>query len=184
MAEKRSEVMERAADREIVLTRLFDAPPTMVWEAWTDPAQVGLWWGPKGFTTTIEVMDVRVGGVWRLVMHGPDGTDYPNQSTFTEVVPYERLVYRLAGSRRADRPYRSRRLRSLKRRREERGSRCARSLLRLRRATEMCASTVRSRAVNRRWNGWRSTCLYSCQRKHMEEFDEYSNGIFNGHGAT
>ena len=100
MAEKRSEVMERAADREIVLTRLFDAPPTMVWEAWTDPAQVGLWWGPKGFTTTIEVMAVRVGGVWRLVMHGPDGTDYPNQSTFTEVVPYERLVYRLTGGRR------------------------------------------------------------------------------------
>jgi uncharacterized protein YndB with AHSA1/START domain len=125
MAEKRSEVMERTADREIVLTRRFDAPPTMIWEAWTDPAQVGLWWGPKGFTTTIEVMAVRVGGVWRLVMHGPDGTDYPNQSTFTEVVPYERLVYRLAGSRRADRPYRLRRLRSLKRRREERGSRCA-----------------------------------------------------------
>jgi uncharacterized protein YndB with AHSA1/START domain len=104
MAEERSEVMERAVDREIVLTRLFDAPPTMVWEAWTDPAQVGLWWGPKGFTTTIEVMDVRVGGVWRLVMHGPDGTDYPNQSTFTEVVPYEQLVYRLTGGRRGGPP--------------------------------------------------------------------------------
>ena len=99
MTEKRAEVMESAADREIVLTRLFDAPRKMVWEAWTDPEQVGLWWGPKGFTTTIEEMDVRVGGVWRQVMHGPDGTDYPNKSIFTDVVPYERLGYKLSGGK-------------------------------------------------------------------------------------
>ena len=55
--------------------------------------------GPKGFTTTIEEMDVRVGGVWRLVMHGPDGTDYPNESIFTEVVPFERLANSLSGGR-------------------------------------------------------------------------------------
>jgi len=91
--------MQSTADREIVLTRIFDAPRKMVWEAWTDPKQVVLWWGPKGFTTTIEVMDVRVGGVWRHVMHGPDETDYPNESIFTEVVPYERLVYRLTGGK-------------------------------------------------------------------------------------
>jgi uncharacterized protein YndB with AHSA1/START domain len=99
VAEKRADVLESTTDREIVLTRLFDAPRTMVWEAWTDPKQLVLWWGPKGFTTTIEEMDVRVGGAWRLVMHGPDGTDYPNESIFTEVVPYERLVYRLTGGR-------------------------------------------------------------------------------------
>jgi len=93
------EVSESASDREIVLTRVFDAPRKMVWEAWTDPKQVGLWWGPKGFTTTIEVMDVRAGGVWRHVMHGPDGVDYPNESIFTDVVPYERLAYRLTGGR-------------------------------------------------------------------------------------
>ena len=103
MAEKRSEVMERARDREIVLTRFFDALPTMVWKAWTDPAQVGLWWRPKGFTTTIEVTDVRV-GVSRLVMRGPDGTEYPNESTFTEVVPSERLATRLTGGRRGGPP--------------------------------------------------------------------------------
>ena len=98
MAEKRTEVSE-TADREIVLTRVFDAPRRMVWEAWTDPKQVALWWGPKGFSTTIEEMDLRPGGVWKQVMHGPDGTDYPNKSVFTEVVPYERLGYRLTGGK-------------------------------------------------------------------------------------
>jgi uncharacterized protein YndB with AHSA1/START domain len=99
VAERRADVMESTTGREIVLTRLFDAPRTMVWEAWTDPKQLVLWWGPNGFTTTIEEMDVTVGGVWRLVMHGPDGTDYPNKSVFTEVVPYERLVSTLTGGR-------------------------------------------------------------------------------------
>ncbi len=100
MKEKLIEVNESTADREIVLTRVFDAPRRMVWEAWTDPKQLVLWWGPKGFTTTIEQMDVRAGGVWKLVMHGPDGTDYPNKSVFTEVVPLERLRYKLSGGKR------------------------------------------------------------------------------------
>jgi uncharacterized protein YndB with AHSA1/START domain len=104
VAEKRAETIESTAEREIVLTRLFDAPRKMVWEAWTDPEQIGVWWGPKGFTTTIEEMDVRVGGVWRQVMHGPDGTDYPNESIFTEVVLYERLVHRLTGGRKGGPP--------------------------------------------------------------------------------
>jgi uncharacterized protein YndB with AHSA1/START domain len=107
MADKRSEVIESATGlettgREIVLTRRFDAPRRMVWEAWTDPKQLVLWWGPKGFTTTIEQMDVRVGGVWKLVMHGPDGTDYPNDSVFTEIIPCERFAYRLTGGRKGE----------------------------------------------------------------------------------
>jgi uncharacterized protein YndB with AHSA1/START domain len=93
VAEKLIEKNESAVDREIVFTRVFDAPRRMVWEAWTDPKQLVLWWGPRGFTTTIDEMDVRVGGVWKLVMHGPDGTDYPNKSIFTEVVPNERLRF-------------------------------------------------------------------------------------------
>jgi uncharacterized protein YndB with AHSA1/START domain len=100
VTQKLIEVNESAADREIVLTRVFDAPRRMVWDAWTDPKQLVLWWGPKGFTTTIEQMDVRAGGVWKLVMHGPDGTDYPNKSLFTEVVGLERLRYKLSGSKR------------------------------------------------------------------------------------
>jgi uncharacterized protein YndB with AHSA1/START domain len=107
MAEKRSEVIESAAglettDREFMLTRFFDVPRKMVWEAWTDPQQLVLWWGPKGFTTTVEVMDVRVGGTWRQVMHGPDGTDYPNDSVFTEVIACERLAHRLTGGRKGE----------------------------------------------------------------------------------
>jgi uncharacterized protein YndB with AHSA1/START domain len=100
VAEKLIDRNESAVDREIVFTRVFDAPRRMVWEAWTDPKQLVLWWGPKGFTTTIDEMDVRAGGVWKLVMHGPDGTDYPNKSLFTEVLPYERLRYMLSGGKR------------------------------------------------------------------------------------
>ncbi|MBB5342869.1 SRPBCC family protein [Tunturibacter empetritectus] len=100
VAEKSAERgLEDASEREIVLSRVFDAPRKMVWEAWTDPKQVALWWGPKGFTTTIEEMDVRPGGVWKLVMHGPDGMEYLNKYVFLDVVPYERLAYTLRGGR-------------------------------------------------------------------------------------
>jgi uncharacterized protein YndB with AHSA1/START domain len=81
------------AEREIVISRVFDAPRELVWKAWTEPAQVVQWWGPRGFTNTMLEMDVRPGGAWRHVMHGPDGTDYPNKSVFAEVVEPERLVY-------------------------------------------------------------------------------------------
>jgi uncharacterized protein YndB with AHSA1/START domain len=90
---------EAPADREIVITRVFDAPRELVWQAMTDPEQVVHWWGPRGFTTTIEEMDVRPGGVWKHVMHGPDGTNYPNRSIFTEVVQPERIVYSHGGGR-------------------------------------------------------------------------------------
>lgn len=87
------------SDREIVLSRLIDAPQEMVWQAFTDSEQVVHWWGPNGFTTTIHVMEVRPGGMWHLTMHGPDGTNYPNKSIFLEVIKPERIVYKLAGGR-------------------------------------------------------------------------------------
>jgi len=90
---------ENTADREIVISRVFDAPRELVWDAWTDPKQVVQWWGPRGFTTTIEKMDVRPGGVWKHVMRGPDGTDYPNKSIFKEVTKPERIVYSHGGGR-------------------------------------------------------------------------------------
>jgi uncharacterized protein YndB with AHSA1/START domain len=80
-------------DRELVMTRTFDAPRELVWEVWTDPKHVAAWWGPNGFTNTIHEMDVAPGGKWRFMMHGPDGVDYPNRIVFTEVVKPERLVY-------------------------------------------------------------------------------------------
>ncbi len=79
-------------DREISLTRVFDAPRELVFAAWTEPRHVAKWWGPEGFTNTIAEMDVRPGGTWRFVMHGPDGTDYRNESVYDEVVQPERLV--------------------------------------------------------------------------------------------
>ncbi|HEX9391318.1 MAG TPA: SRPBCC family protein [Usitatibacteraceae bacterium] len=85
------------ADREIATSRIFDAPREQVFRMWIDPAHIGKWWGPKGFTTTTLSIDVRVGGAWRFVMHGPDGTDYPNLIVFKEVVKPERLVYVHAG---------------------------------------------------------------------------------------
>jgi uncharacterized protein YndB with AHSA1/START domain len=80
-------------NREIVITRIFDATRERVWQAWTDPKQIVKWWGPNGFTNTLFEMDVRPGGVWRHMMHGPDGTDYPNKVVYIEVVKPERLVY-------------------------------------------------------------------------------------------
>jgi uncharacterized protein YndB with AHSA1/START domain len=85
------------ADREISATRVFDAPRALVFDAWTDPKHVAQWWGPSGFTTTTEAMDVRPGGEWRFVMHGPDGRDYRNKIVYLEVVRPERLVYKHRG---------------------------------------------------------------------------------------
>lgn len=87
------------SDREIVISRVLTASRELVWQAWTDPQQVARWWGPDGFSTTIKRMEFRVGGVWEHVMHGPDGKNYPNKSTFTEIVPLERIVYRHGGGR-------------------------------------------------------------------------------------
>jgi len=81
------------ADREITATRVINAPRELVFKMWTDPKHVAQWWGPNGFTNTIYEMDVRPGGVWRFVMHGPDGVDYQNKIVFVEVVEPERLVY-------------------------------------------------------------------------------------------
>jgi uncharacterized protein YndB with AHSA1/START domain len=85
------------SDREIVITRVIHFPRELVWDAMTDPQHVVNWWGPRGFTTTIEKMDVRPGGTWKHVMRGPDGAEYPNHSTFTEVEKPGRIVYVHAG---------------------------------------------------------------------------------------
>jgi uncharacterized protein YndB with AHSA1/START domain len=85
------------ADWEIVITRVLDAPRELVCRAWTDQKHVELWWGPRGFTNTFEKFDVKPGGVWLFVMHGPDGVDYPNWIVFDEIVKHERLVYRHGG---------------------------------------------------------------------------------------
>lgn len=82
------------ADREVILSRTLDAPRTLVWHVWTDPAHLPHWWGPRGFTLTMHEMDVRPGGRARFILHGPDGADYDNRIDYLELTPPERIVYR------------------------------------------------------------------------------------------
>lgn len=90
---------ENTSDREIIISRVLDAPRELVWQAWTDPKHVTHWWGPRGFTNTTKRHDFRGGGVWEHVMHGPDGANYPNKSTFKEIVPLERITFLHGGGR-------------------------------------------------------------------------------------
>ena len=83
--------------RSIIGSRVFDAPRDLVFAAFTGPKHLAQWWGPTGFTTTTHSFDFRPGGVWRFVMHGPDGRDYQNRVTYEEIVPGERIVYRHGG---------------------------------------------------------------------------------------
>lgn len=85
--------MNDTSARELVMTRSFDAPRELVFKAWTEQAHVDHWWGPTGFRNETLEMDVRPGGQWRYIMHGPDGVDYPNRVVYNEVIPPERLVY-------------------------------------------------------------------------------------------
>ena len=80
------------ADREIVISRVIDAPRELVFEAFTAVRHLSRWWGPDGFTTTTRVFEFRVGGEWAFVMHGPDGTDYQEWITWTEIAPPERIA--------------------------------------------------------------------------------------------
>jgi uncharacterized protein YndB with AHSA1/START domain len=79
--------------RSIVGTRVLAAPRALVFSVWTDPKHLVQWWGPNGFRTTTYAFDFRPGGIWRFVMHGPDGRDYQNRITFDEIVAPERIVY-------------------------------------------------------------------------------------------
>ena len=78
-------------DLAVSTTRLVDASPARVYEAFEDPRQLAQWWGPNGFTSTFETFDFREGGAWKFVLHGPDGKDYPNVNRFVELVPAERV---------------------------------------------------------------------------------------------
>jgi uncharacterized protein YndB with AHSA1/START domain len=80
-------------DRELLITRTLNAPVELVWEVFIRPEHIANWWGPDGFTNTIYTMDVRPGGVWDLVMHGPDGTNYKNKSVYKEIVVNKKIVF-------------------------------------------------------------------------------------------
>lgn len=84
---------ESFGEGTVEIVRVFDAPRSLVWQAWTDPKMLARWFGPRGFTSTVPELDLRVGGALRIVMHGPDGNDYPMKGVFLEVVAPERLVF-------------------------------------------------------------------------------------------
>lgn len=92
----------RNRQNEIHITRVYEAPVTAVWNAFTDPDQVAQWWGPRGFTLTTHSKDLRSGGTWIYTMHGPDGVDYPNKTLYHEVEKCRKLVYDHGGN--DDRP--------------------------------------------------------------------------------
>lgn len=100
----RSNPLMESANREVVITRVFDAPRSLVFKAWTDPEHRMRWWGPHGFTTSSCKMDLRAGGAWRICMRGPDGHEDRQQGVFREIVEPERLVFSYAFEDEAGKP--------------------------------------------------------------------------------
>jgi uncharacterized protein YndB with AHSA1/START domain len=97
MNDQRAAEISSTAGREFVHSRLIDAPCERVFRAFSDPARLARWWGPNGFSSTFHECELRPGGAWRFVMHGPDGTDYPNESVFREVAAGRIVIDHLSG---------------------------------------------------------------------------------------
>jgi uncharacterized protein YndB with AHSA1/START domain len=93
MAVSTASTSTHAAKRDVVITRVFDAPRSLVFKAWTDPRHLAQWWGPKGFTNPVCEIDARSGGAIYIVMRAPDGVEHPMRGVFREIVEPERLVF-------------------------------------------------------------------------------------------
>ena len=85
--------LEPQADRDVVTTRILDAPRERVFRAWTDPDLLARWWGPEGFTNSFQEFELKPGGQWNFIMQGPDGTHFKNESVFLEILAPERIVF-------------------------------------------------------------------------------------------
>jgi uncharacterized protein YndB with AHSA1/START domain len=83
---------------ELKLSREYNVPVQVVWDAWADSEKAAQWWGPRGFTITTHSKDLRTGGHWHYTMHGPDGVEYQNKTKYLEVVEYQKLVYDHGGN--------------------------------------------------------------------------------------
>ncbi|MGH2436869.1 MAG: SRPBCC domain-containing protein, partial [bacterium] len=88
----KSSPAKKPTERELVITRDFDAPRELVWKAWTEPEHFKSWMGPKGFTTPVCKIDLRVGGEYLYSMRSPEGQDFWSKGVFREIAPPERLV--------------------------------------------------------------------------------------------
>jgi uncharacterized protein YndB with AHSA1/START domain len=80
-------------EREVVVTRVFDAPRSLVFKVWTEPKHMQRWFGPKTFTNPVCEVDLRVGGKWRVVMRAPNGEEFPAAGVYQEIVEPEHLVF-------------------------------------------------------------------------------------------
>ena len=87
-----SEAVADTSEREILISRTIAAPRELVFEAFTQVRHLSQWWGPAGFTTTTRAFEFSVEGTWDFVMHGPDGTDYQEWITFSEIMVPERIA--------------------------------------------------------------------------------------------
>lgn len=79
---------------EIINTRIFNTTREILFSAWTDPAQLAQWWGPRGFTNTFHTFELRPGGRWDFTMHDPEGRDFPNHCVFLEIIKPKRIVFK------------------------------------------------------------------------------------------
>lgn len=89
---ERNSSATNAVARELVITRIFDAPRELVWRAWTEPERLMRWWGPKGYTSPVFKIDLRVGGKYLYCMRSPEGKEFWSTGVYREIVPPERLV--------------------------------------------------------------------------------------------
>jgi len=83
---------QKETEKDLVITRIFDAPRELVWKTWTESERIERWWGPQYFTAPVAKIDFRVGGTYLYAMRGPDGRDYWSTGTFREIVPQKRIV--------------------------------------------------------------------------------------------
>ena len=104
MVESNANSAADLAERELVITRVFDAPRRVVFRAWTDPEQLARWWGPRGFTTIFSHGDVRPGGAWRRRIRSPEGTEHTGRGVYREIAAPERLVFTYAWEDAAENP--------------------------------------------------------------------------------
>ena len=93
MMESSNKIIDLAPGCEIVTTRIVNAPKALVYKAWTNPVHLIKWWGPNGFTNTFHEFDLREGGRWSFIMHGPDKKNYPNESIFLKIIENEFLAF-------------------------------------------------------------------------------------------
>ena len=94
MAEKaKTSMFTLPSDREIAGSRVLDAPPDLVYNAYTNPDAISQWWGPSRYTTTVEKLDARPGGAWRFIQRADDGGEHIFSGVFREVIPSRRLVF-------------------------------------------------------------------------------------------